>query len=302
MQIDWIEGTILGKPVSESLDVLKSIVGGEGWTQVERGGYGYEFSAVVSSVGRVFWSYANPRMGVHFSLPSSAIGLLHQDVHSLLLRLERAGVKFTRVDFAFDDQQGGLSLERLAESVKARDLVTRFRRVEERKALMGRGDTLAFGSRSSESYIRVYDKAAQQHMVDFHWVRVELELKDDRAELAVRQLLFEIGEDGWSAKVASWILGLLDFKERDDSDQNKSRWKTADFWLKFLGVCEKSRLSLQHGERSLAQVRAWFDHQVAPMAYVLLMTYGLDSILKMVGEASERLYPRHLVLIAEGQG
>jgi len=42
------------------------------------------------------------------------------------------------------------------------------------------GETLAIGSRDSRFYLRIYDKSAEQG-VDFTWVRVELEVKQDAA-------------------------------------------------------------------------------------------------------------------------
>lgn len=71
MKIDWLEGTIIGKLVDRVLSDLQKIL--NGWQELPRGGYGYEFAAIVCGSGRVYWSRARPEMGVHISMPSSAI-------------------------------------------------------------------------------------------------------------------------------------------------------------------------------------------------------------------------------------
>lgn len=42
------------------------------------------------------------------------------------------------------------------------------------------GESMAVGSRDSQFYLRIYDKAAEQ-LADFNWLRVELEIKHDAA-------------------------------------------------------------------------------------------------------------------------
>lgn len=294
MEIDWIEGTIVDKPVRVALPLVKGVLAAVDWQELDRGGYGYECSAIVADSGRVYWSLHNPRMGVHLSLPSSAISSLTGDAAGLLLELVGLGVKVTRIDFAFDDKSGLLDLAQVAGSVRAGNYVSRSRKWTFLENDEG-GQTWAFGRRSSDSFIRTYDKAAEQH-VDGHWVRVELELKGERAEAAVRVLL-KCAVESWPERVASWLRGLLDFKQ-PGTDENKSRWGTVDWWESFLEYAKKSRLTVSKRARTVEELRAWVDEQVAPSLSVLSLVLGEDEILRIVDRGSERLKPKHLAMIS----
>lgn len=293
MEIDWIEGTIVDKPVRSALPLVKGLLAAVDWEELDRGGYGYECSAMVAQAGRVFWSLHNPRMGVHLSLPSSAISVLRPDPAGLLMELISLGVKVTRVDFAFDDKSGLLDLAQIGEAVETKSYVSRSRKWTFIKNEEG-GQTWSFGQRSSGSYIRTYDKAAEQH-VDGHWVRVELELKGDRAEAAVGFLL-RCAVESWPERVASWVHGLLDFKQ-PGTDENKSRWETAKWWDDFLESAAKSRLTISKRPRTIEELRAWVDEQVGPSLSVLSLALGQDEILRIIDRGSERLKPKHLAML-----
>jgi DNA relaxase NicK len=301
MQVDWIAGTIVGKPIPEGVALVRGLLGQVGWVELDHGGYGYECSALASCGGRVYWSNVHPVNGVHFSLPSRAIASLGVPVRKLLMELLRMGAQFTRLDFAFDDRSAVLSLGGISEAVKSGSLVSRFKKAQHLEGyLQSHGETWAFGSRSSASYVRIYDKAAEQGLESGeHWVRVELELKDERAQQAMCVLLFNTAEADWSGQAASWVLSLLDFKVPNEGDSNKSRWETAEWWARFLGYCRKSALTLPAVVRSVDDVRRWFMKQVAPSAFVLLEVDGWESLLRTIGEACNRLQPKHLAMIAE---
>jgi putative DNA relaxase len=294
MEVDWIEGTIVDKPVRVALPLVKGLLAAVDWQELDRGGYGYECSAMVADSGRVFWSLHNPRMGVHVSLPSSAISVLCADPAGLLRELVSLGMKVTRVDFAFDDKSGLLDLEQIGQSVEAKNYVSRSRKWTFMKNEEG-GQTWAFGRRSSDSFIRTYDKAAEQH-VDGHWVRVELELKDKRAEAAVHVLL-SCGVESWPERVASWLRGLLEFKE-PGTDENKSRWEIAKWWESFLESAKKSTLTISKRPRTVEELRVWVDEQVGPSLSVLSLALGGDEILRIIDRGSERLKPKHLAMIS----
>lgn len=295
MRIDWISGTITDRPISETLATLNEIF--SGWLDLEFGNYGYECSAIVCTSGRVYWSNVRPEMGVHFSLPSSALDICKIDTVSLARRLVGLGTKFTRVDFALDDTTGILDLDVIGKHARAGHFVSRWKRNrvwEEFENGQSLGVTYSFGSRSSESYLRIYDKAAEQNTVG-HWVRVELELKDERADTALKELL-ALPVEAWGEKVSSWLFGLLDFKIVS-SDSNKSRWQTAEWWLKFLGSVKKSRLYVSHAEPTFDGLKGWIDRQCLPSLFVVMMKTGKEELFRDIAYASDRLKPKHLAML-----
>lgn len=299
MEIDWISTTLLQGSIDENLDSLRVLLGEQ--TLLERGAMGYESAAVVLGTGRIFWSRRHPEMGVHVSLPSSAIGLSRWDSETLVIKLAMLGGKFKRIDFAFDDKVGLLDMGLIGLAVRERSYVSRSKsctHYEKHTASGMDGETWAFGSRSSETYLRIYDKAAEQQQGG-HWIRVELELKDERANAAVGELL-AFSPDEWSSKVASWLYAFVDFKLVDAADHNRSRWLTVDWWQDFLGQVRKSKIFTSIKIRSVQEVFDWVEKQVAPSMYVLWRTFGMDELHNMILSAQSRLRDKHLSLIAEG--
>lgn len=147
------------------------------------------------------------------------------------------GCRFARVDFAFDDMTGLLDLDEIKESLeegyftgkahKSSEISQRGRRQE----VTGLG--FLVGSRQSQMCARIYDKhleqAAQHKPSPEHWVRVELEAKQERAAALVHRYV-QVGEQAVADALYSW----LDFKEPDPFNQNKARWDTCSWWGKFL--------------------------------------------------------------------
>lgn len=54
-----------------------------------------------------------------------------------------------------------------------------------------RGWTARIGSIESEQFMNIYDKAAEQHVLPFPWMRVEMRLKNDHAIRAIDVMLTE---------------------------------------------------------------------------------------------------------------
>lgn len=302
MQIDWLEGSFTGRP---SLEVLHDLIQAFGEVcEVEHGGLGYEHMGMFPFMARVYWSQAHPAMGVHLSFPAESIGIFGDDVRGLMVRLERMGFKCTRLDLAFDDRRGALDMGIIGRAVKSGAFVARSRKQQHMESSDGHGnwgETWGFGSRKSESFIRIYDKAVEQQIWAEHWIRVELELKGERSDQGFRFLVFNTAVGDWSEQAASWLLGVLDFKDVGE-DSNKSRWESSAWWTGFLEVCRKSRLSIPRSVRTVEQLKKWVAKQVGPSLFVLAMTVGWEAILGIIGDSSERIRAKHRVMLAEFAG
>ena len=130
-----------------------------------------------------------------------------------------------------------------------------------------KGQTLYFGSGSSRINIRFYDKLAQKldagcseevEGLNF-WNRTEIELKDERAQ----KVAWMIAEDVEIGKVVCGVLKhYIRFVDPGKS-KNKSRWKTARFWDKFLGDVEALKLTDQPKERTIEDKINWVSRQVS---------------------------------------
>lgn len=299
---DWIAFTFLGQSVSDALRTVQSLFGKV--VPLERGLVGYENSGLILGTGRVAWSDKRPEMGCHVILPSKALGLLsdvYPDLLDLLDMLKAFGAKFTRVDLALDDFEGLLDLDLMVEKVRVGEFVSRFRRAELREGLFGcAGQTLYFGSRSSGTFARIYDKRSEQiskgvEDVPEQWTRVELEFKGQNADAVVSRML----EAGSGAEVA---LGLLRqyvcFKDAGP-DSNKSRWSTCAWWEAFLCYVERCRLGLPKIAQTVESVKQWLYRQVAPsLAFLVEYERGcVDEIYGMLRAGKGRLSPCHRALL-----
>jgi len=300
MKTDWIECTVKGVTASV-VSALRQYFRAD-WQDNDYGGLGYDASATVWESGRVFWSTVRADMGVHVRLPPSSLAASGVDPVAVLCDFYAMGAQFTRVDIAMDDTQGLLDLKEIARKTEDKcEIVCQAHAGIRHKGTFGKtkdGHTETYGSRQSETFVRIYDKAAEQMAKtgEFiaHWVRVEFEYKGTRAQAVAEYMATH--RDDWQEAARGWFLAYLDFKEPGE-DANKSRWKTCDWWLKFLEYASKVRLFISRVTKTVDDVKHWVNKQVAPSLFVLSMTIGHDDLFHMVGEASARLSRKHVNMI-----
>jgi len=262
----------------------------------DKGLAGYSESAFLGTRGgRVAWSPAKPEQKAYFVLPGQALAELAVSdgwdvVLFLALVIKMFKAKVTRLDIAFDDQDGVLpSVEQIKDWAAAGNLTTRWKKgkiisgVSWSEGYDAVGSTFYLGSSASDSMMRIYDKKEEREEkgieVDSdHWIRVELQMRRDRAHALAQELVKvtdgKSGEIG--ASLAKIVLGYVDFKEPNESDDTKSRWVTVAWWAAFLGCVEKGRLDVEKLERTLDEVREWFVNQCTPMLAVIETAMGFD--------------------------
>ncbi len=308
MLIDWLAFTLPGDP-THTLDLVRGYCGQ--WEPQPHGGNGYHHSARVWETGRVFWSLERADMGVHVRLPSSALECCPYDALDVLLWSQTHHASVTRLDIAADDTDYHLlDLLEIQRKVLCEEFVSSARNVREVRPLRGEGGhTIYFGSRESETYLRIYDKAAEQARrlagevngqilppIPDYWVRVEMELKGKRADVAAKYVGANLGT--WRTEAAGWILKYLDFKD-PEIDTNKSRWCTSEWWADFLDRASKAQIHVEKKRKTAEDVKAWVEKQVSPSLFVLTATIGHDELFGIVGEASARLSERQVDMIEE---
>lgn len=114
-------------------------------------------------------------MGVHVSWSGSALQTVNP--RAVLRQALAMGATVTRIDIAID-WNDPLYLSTMKDHLDDGRAITRAR---DWNLIQGRkGSTLYVGSRTSEKFLRIYDKAAEQG-VEGDWFRIELECKGDFA-------------------------------------------------------------------------------------------------------------------------
>lgn len=212
-----------------------------------------------------------------------------------------ARMSITRLDLAYDDHSGLLNIWRMRRDVEDRNYISKAKKSmviwSDDQEFDIQGLTLEIGSKSSPVLIRIYDKAAERGYKDRHWIRVELQLRQDRAHEAMK-LLFQRESIGM---VASGVLrNYLTFVV-PSFDTNKARWPTAEYWQRVLEGMEKLRVWHAPGEEyNFSKTENWLIEQYGQVVQTMYAIHGsLDSLLARSCEVHQVLKPKYNAAIEQ---
>ena len=218
----------------------------------------------------------------------------------LIKRIFEHNGKVTRLDLAYDDHTGVLDIYRIALDVKERNYISKakFSMIiwSDDQEDDVQGLTVQIGSKSSPVLIRIYDKGAERGYDHArHWIRVELQLRQDRAMEAMRKL-FQKESVG---KVAAGVLtNYLSFRIPSE-DTNKSRWSVAPYWD--LVIMDMERISVWVAPGEPYNFTKSENHMVEQYGQ-FLQAYaqihgGLSTLLHRSHQAHKQLKPKYRAAI-----
>ena len=157
---------------------------------------------------------------------------------------------------------------------------------EQKKTL---GHTLYFGSRQSQSMLRVYHKMDGHSFGDEDFTRVELELKKERAMGAILEIM-AAPLDQWASVAARWLKGYINVR--------------LSWWEQWLDGIGSSWLRLRQRIPTVASIQKWLYSQVAAAftTYVTAVSGGdLDSMTEeiraLLVDGQGKLSKRHREMI-----
>lgn len=210
-------------------------------------------------------------------------------------------MNITRLDVAFDDHEGLLDIVEVADDTVNRDFISKWtkgkieRGMEFDKKKEDDSFTINFGSMSSDIFLRIYDKAKERGFDDGrHWIRVELQLRDDRA-LAMVQRSEPIG-----ATFSGVLANYLRFIEPDGGDSNRRRWPTKAYWQKLLAHAAAIRLYEKPGtEYNMMNLENFVFKQAGGAIYTYLETHKIEQFLEELRNRGVALNPKYKSLIEE---
>lgn len=299
--IDWVSFTLPDSEFHSLSDIYGFLdIPEKEWVDAKHGNHGYMSQKLCGHINLLYNGMEG--MGYHISISGQGCRELEQRKGLLWSELFKKIIdkgSFTRLDIAIDDHDGHFKIDQLKEKVKRGECISKFikaRGIEEFNLKSGDtdGQTLYFGRPTSRLQIRIYDKAKEQG-IDGIWNRTEIQARDERATVMASNILE-------SDNVGVVVLGILKtyikFAE-PISDSNKSRWPVSEFWIKFLGVVEKVKLTIKKPDKSIRESIEWANKQWAPTA-ALLMRYfkgDLSFFDDLIADGEERLKPRHLALL-----
>lgn len=300
MGVHWFAGTTKATP-EEVLDAVSALRDGAPVVQHERGARGgYSRSA---TCGGVFVAWGENRTDVFVSIPGDAceeLGIPGLAGLSAAVQLEPS----SRLDVAWDTTL--FDPETPAKAFEAGQVVARIQRAvnPETGRLRGierrsnhEGDTVYLGSRTSERFVRFYNRRGP--------TRVEMELKERRAVELWRRMLALNDEAAWGMEALAELRHFLDFREvvlgpRSGKLVGPAERPLLSWWSEFVTGADRRSTVLPRKAPKLETMDRWLRRQVAPVLALVADAYGSDVVkdLMTIGRAQYRTRPDRMALLA----
>lgn len=155
--------------------------------------FGYHYASEDNCKSVIMWGSDSDRMGTHLYHSGSALKCLMDrgvSPFEMVTHYHNTGGKITRLDVAFDIMDPEFTITELHKSLTSGTYNGTIRKWSHIHSA-DNGETLYLGARSSEKFVRVYNKAAETGARGLTWIRVEVELKDRFARAAAQFLAQE---------------------------------------------------------------------------------------------------------------
>lgn len=308
--IDYLRFTVKGVPLDEVFQQL----GGE-FVKSEKGFQGYPVSYIGSgdTGGTAMVGTGAPRnpKEIHANVPGGFLsGWSYERLQGLARWVRAKGGHFTRLDNALDDRKGVVTVAQVQRALEKGRAVTHFREMMrllkrglERKKDR-QGDTVNIGSRQSQTFVRVYDKALEQQSkgkeVEGPWVRWEMELKEERADKC-GQALASLDAEEYRRFVVGVLRSAVDFRATDWEADPMVRYRARPlrWWVQLTEGFAKARLVIEKAVRKIEEVKAWVCEALAPMLAVIVCapTAGQTWLEHVIATGADRWKAKHLALL-----
>lgn len=200
----------------------------------------------------------------------------------------------TRLDVAFDDHTGLLDIDIIAKDTEEQRFVSRMNFWQTTRS--SQGVSVMIGSPQSKVRVRIYDKAAERGFDDGrHWVRIELQLRDGRAE-EFSKIPMGIGE-----AFAGVLLNYLRFVEPDETDSNKSRWQMTEYWADLVGDIGRIKIFTYPGaEYNMESCRHYvFDMAGNAIDAMVQICDDMDDFMSLLHSRRCKPNPKYELLVKE---
>ena len=322
VSVDWLSFTVTStSDIVDALDLFGYVI--DDFAKLPKGARGYRTMYRANSSGIYVLCDGNANMGVHIDVSGSAVSDFLERFHSslevfcpfegskcydldpdtsammaLLSRIMDNG-HLTRLDIAIDDVGCRyFTTDDIVTLYDNRQIVTKFRNmrnvVEFENPGTKTGHTVYFGSRSSDIFLRAYDKRLERNAhrsdhepaIKFPWVRWELELKDDRAMSAAKMLVSGMNVGVVAVGVLGHYMRMINL-----DDTNRSRCSMYLRWADFIDGISSKRLTVFKAPITLAEKRSWINRQVMPTLAAIVMADGgsLEFVEDNLSSGADRM-------------
>ena len=211
-----------------------------------------------------------------------------------LARKDPENIHITRLDIAFDDMTGVLDIDTICDETREEHFTSRIKKYQ--SIYSNGGNAVYFGSKQSNIFIRIYDKAEERgyDSKDLHWIRLEIQLKDVNAMRFVSFLENDTLQNLYKGLLANY----LSFKV-PTNDSNKRRWPEAEWWTSFINRTVPISLWSKPGvDYNLSACERYVMKQAIGSIKALITIFGKEGFYKAVQEAPNSKNPKYKQLIA----
>lgn len=209
--IDWLAGTF--KEFTNEAESFLRTYADFGNTQAGKPRNGYNQCEVASNGVEFLWSTNHSGMGYHAVFSGTALRNLFElsgvKPLTLLHAAIDAGLRVSRLDLAKDCTGEAFDGETIYKSLE-QGLGGGASRTVSRIVSNNNGETIYLGSRQSERFIRIYNKAAQTGSTDEQWWRMEIETKGDVSRLVAQSLVESVSLGRVFDSIAGRMFGSAD--------------------------------------------------------------------------------------------
>lgn len=222
------------------------------------------------------------------------------------LILNNEQVHVTRLDVAFDEYDGILDIDRVWNDTMKQNYRSKMDYFDIQYSSYGK--SINVGSPRSEVVIRIYDKLSErlskfksrtekERIADEipHWIRVEVQMKDDRAKEFIRHLDdLEIG-----VTFRGVLRNYLEYGYwREDNDEGERRFCCYSYWEKLLEAAAPLSIYQTPGvDYNLARCQRFVTEQAGNAIDCLFKIYGEEYVKKLVKERTVKQNPKYINLI-----
>jgi DNA relaxase NicK len=223
----------------------------------------------------------------HFEIPGKACELLsweyYQGLESLISSCYSNRYSYKRIDLAFDNCPfTPMQVEEAIREGKVRSLAKRESLEMHNSPFLLKENgkegthTVYFGSRSSERMIRVYDKRG--------FTRLELELKDERADLVAKELFQANDISKWYTIMIGHLRDFVDFEN--------------PWWSEFVSGKGRAWAVISNPKDiEMEKILNWIDRQVTPALSVVIDTQPEEVMEILLKKGRERRGSKYNLLL-----
>lgn len=201
-------------------------------------------------------------------------GLFSEILENYSEDAEKRTMNITRLDIAYDDFDGVLDLPLLCQETQLKNFVSRFK---DWQVIFGnKGIAVNHGSKSSNVYVRIYDKRLEQNAENLveHWVRCEIQIRKECA------LGFIKLKDTVENKYFMVLNNYLRYIIPTDNQSNSSVLDTAPYWLNFIRSAESRSIFHKPADNySFDKLYGFVNNQLSGAISTYIDVVGVEQFL-----------------------